>query len=146
MKNLLKKISVLVVGAMIMVTAIIYICPIAVWPNMGQVARIASNMCGHTPTPNINLKNIPDCLSAHLSLAKQLFGDSQNVAGFLLVLTLMVLGYRIFTDDLLAARRSLLSRFRYLYEHYLNRIKVLIEKKVLRYLGFVGGFTIASLV
>jgi len=144
MKSVFKKISWLVLGALIAITAIVYICPMAA-RGEPLVTKVSSDPCGSIGMAGSSMNNAVSCVTTHLTVIGQFLANVPQAINFFLALVLLAVAAGLVMRHLLTAIvRPLFNRLRRRYLFYQTSIKLLIEKRLLRYLGFLGNYTIVS--
>lgn len=140
-KALQQKISWLTLIIMFAVSALIYVCPMAMQPH-DTMALSSSGSCGQSSGGAV-LQNSNDdvgCLGSHLGVAGQTQGSLTDSLSFIfaiiaLSIVISYLSTRRFLNNFI---RSLLLRLRHRYWRYRTSIKFLKEAKFLRYLTLCG--------
>ncbi|MBI5729386.1 MAG: hypothetical protein HY983_04090 [Candidatus Magasanikbacteria bacterium] len=144
MKDTMKKISWIILSVMITTAASVYICPTTALGN-SMAMGTSPSLCQPIESASSNMSGAVSCLSSHLSAIGQFIGDTPYVISLLLALGLFTAVFRLFFRNFLTAIIwPLFSRLRHRYLYYRTLIKLLTEKKLLRYLNFLGNHTVAS--
>ena len=139
MKILVKKISCFVLFVVVVSSAIVYACPMLVGDSMTMIAP--ANTC-----ESVNPLSTQDgCVDSHLATIAKFLSDIPQVINFLLSLVLLIVIYQLFSRKVLVAMiRPLFNRLKHRYLYYYSSIILLIEKRLLRYLGFLGNQMVVS--
>lgn len=145
MQIALKTISWIVLGVLVTIMTVAYVCPMSMYGGSAE-AKASPSLCHQSIGPAAsNAGGITDCAGSHLAAIGQLLGDIPQVMNLLLALGSLAAVYHLLSRGCLSALiRPLFSRLRHFYLYYSTSIKSLIEKKILRYLNLLGHFTVAS--
>lgn len=140
MKILFKIISAFAIIVLISVTAIAYICPMLLDGSMATISTpVMCDAVGDMSGDNAG------CVNSHLNVVSQLLGDVPQTINYLLALVLVVAISQVFVRNFLAVFAApIFNRFRYRYLRYRTSIKFLVESKILKYLSFLGNYTVVS--
>ncbi len=140
MKNLFKIISGFAIVVLISITALAYICPMSLVGSMSMVS--SPIMCDAVGAMS---GSADGCVNSHLNAAAQLLGDVPQTINYLLALVLVAVVSQVFVYIFLTAFAApIFNSFRYRYLHYRTSIKFLVESKILKYLSFLGNYTVVS--
>ena len=144
MNNVLRKISWLVLVAVVIITAIGYICPMSMNGESSALSYMPS-LCQSVGSASSGMDGMTSCMEIHLTAMGRFLGDVPNVVSSLLVLAFIIVTASLFSRNfLIAITAPLLSRLRYRYFCYQTSIKLLVEKNILKYLSLLGNYTIVS--
>ena len=156
MKNFWRKISWITLITTISVMALVYVCPMEMSEsrNSSMAASVYSS-CENTSVTagalSLSRSNtFGDCINARIALVGQTLKNLTSVPGsFELTIVLSVLVVYFFTKiirkffpDIL---QCLLVRAQYFHRRYRTSTRLLIEKKLRRYLILLGNYKVVSI-
>lgn len=138
---------------MISVMALLYICPMEMSGN-GKLAMTAvHNSCENSLDAagafTLSRYNpIGNCINIRLALVGQTLKNlTGTLSSFYLMVVLSVLVFHFFTKIarkfLAGSLETLLNCARHFHRRYRTLIKLLVEKKLRRYLTLLGNYTVA---
>ena len=138
MNKFLKIITGMVLAVVVSFTALVYVCPMSFGGSMVVVSQ-SQSMCDAVGVA----ANQDGCTNSHLETLAKLLSDVPQIANQILLLILLALVSQFFAYKFL---NKLASSFFVRYKHrYWHCIKFLIESKILKYLNFLGNYTVVSL-
>ena len=145
MQNVLKTISGTLLVALVLITTAVFICPMTMRSN-AMVMDATPSLCQSAVSAGLDMGSAAGCIGSHLAAVSQFLGNLPHVMDLLLAMVLFALLYYFFPRNfLIATTQSLVSRLRHYYLYYRTSVKLLVEKKILQYLGLLGNYTIVSL-